>query len=164
MEKTWNYLIYSTWRLLRSLGEVLIERPLSYVFNFVPFLRDNWKKGQKDYQKFVNGKDVSVNIAFAFGFMFMTTTFAYGTLCLYLVKLLNITVGKNLRYYFIGVFALAYATNYLLSWRSDKYKKYFDKFDEKYGDKMNYLGVILFHLGIAVLAVLSIHWIIGFNL
>lgn len=162
--KIWNYLYYLTWNLLQVLGKVLIERPLAYVFSFIPFLRKNWKKGKKGYDSFVNGRELSINMAYAFAFMFVTTALIYATICIYVVRLFEIKDDNNLHYYFIGILSMAYLTNYLLLWRSDKYKKYFKEFDKTTIVKMNYLYIVLFHLGITTFFILSIYWIVGFNL
>jgi len=163
MERIWNYLFYSTWNLQINLGEILIQKPIHFIMlNLFPFLRKNKQKGVKDYKRVMNNKDYGFNIGFAFGFMFLSTMIIYSSICLYLVKLLNIEVGDTIYYYFIVVVALSYITNYLFLYRSDIYKKYFDEFDKE-NSKLNYLPVV-FHTGVVIFGILSIHWTIGFNL
>lgn len=135
MERIWNYFFYSTWKLLKRTGEIFIENPLIYIFNLVPYLRKNWNKGKKGYKQVMHSKDYGFNIGFAFSFMFLTTVVIYTSICLYLVKLLNIEVGNTIYNYFLGVIALSYLTNYFFLYRSDTYKKYFNEFDTEYKKK-----------------------------
>ncbi|MFA6924924.1 MAG: hypothetical protein WC223_11815 [Bacteroidales bacterium] len=165
MERIWNYFFYSTWKLQILLGDLLFQKPIYFIIlNIFPFLRKNEAKGLKEYKKVMNNKDYGFNIGFAFGFMFLTTMVIYSSICLYIVKLLNIEVGDTIYYYFIVVVALSYLTNYLLLYRSDAYKKYFDEFDKVNNKSLIYLSAVLFHLGIIGFGILSIHWTVGFNL
>lgn len=164
MERIWNYFFYSTWKFQISLGGILIEKPLIYFFNLIPILRKNWNKGKKEYQRVMHRKDYGFNIGFAFGFMFLTTMVIYTSICLFLVKLLNLEVGDTIYYYFVAVVALSYLTNYLLLYRSDTYKKYFDEFEKVNNKRLIYLSAVFFHLGIIGFGILSIYCTVGFNL
>ncbi len=165
MQRTWNYFLYSTWCLLNSLGEVLIRKPIYFIMlKIFPFLKKNKKKALSSYNKAMNSSDFSFNIAFAYGYMFFTTMIIYTIIFLYLFFFLHIEVGDNLRYWFIVVVILSYFTNQVLSWGNDKYLKYFAEFDNLNDKTKKYLPAVLFHLGVFLFAVLSIHWTIGYNL
>lgn len=163
MQKVWNYLLYSTWRLLCISSKILIEQPLNRALSIVPFFRKNIQKGKKEHRKIMDDRDFSFNIAFAFGYMFFTTMIIYVVIFMYLGYFLHIEVGDNLLYYFIAVVALSYLTNQILSWRKDLYLKYFNEFDKVNNKSQIYLHAVLFHLGIFLFAVLSIYWMVGFN-
>lgn len=164
MQRVWNYLLYSTWCLLNFLGEVLFRKPIHFIMLKVfPSLKKNKKKALSSYNKSMNSKDLSFNIAFAYGYMFMTTMIIYAIIFLYLGHSFRLDVGDKLYYYFIAVVALSYLTNQILSWRNDKYLKYFAEFDSLNNKTKVYLSAVLFHLGIFFFAVLSIHWTVGFN-
>jgi len=160
----WNYLFYSTWRLLINLGEILFERPLIFFFNLIPFFRNNWKKGKKSYNKFKYNLDFGTDILFAKYIMISATSGLYISICLYVEKYFNFTSKSSSIFYIIIVIFFSWATNYLLLEYKSTYKYYFSKFDEKYKNGMNYLWVILFHLGILAFTFLSIHLTTGFNL
>ncbi len=163
MQRTWNYLLYSTWKLLCVSSKVLIERPLSKVLSLVPFFRKNLKKGKEEHRRIMDNRNLSFNIAFAFGYMFFTTMIIYGIIFLYLGYHFQLEVGDKLYYYFIAVVVLSYLTNEVLSWRKDKYLKYFTEFDSLNDKAKIYLSAVLFHLGILLFAVLSVYWTVGFN-
>ena len=164
MQRTWNYFLYSTWKLLNLLGEVLIQKPIyCIILNTFPFLRKNETKGLKSYKRVMTDRDFSFNIAFAFGYMFFTTMIIYTVIFLYLCHFFQIEVEDKIYYYFIAVVVLSYLTNEILSWRKDVYLKYFTEFDKVNNKSMIYLNAVLFHLGISIFAVLSIHLTIGFN-
>ena len=164
MQRTWNYLLYSTWCLLNSFGEVLFRKPIYFIMlKIFPSLRKNEKKALKSYNKAMNSRDFSFNIAFAYGYMFFTTMIIYTIIFLYLFFFLQIEVGDNLRYCFFAVVVLSYLTNQILSWRNDKYLKYFAEFDSLSDKAKIYLPAVLFHLGVFLFATLSIHWTIGYN-
>lgn len=164
MQRTWNYIFYSTWKLLNKLGEVLFQKPIYFILlNIFPRLRKNEKRGLKSYKRVMNDRDLSFNIAFSFGYMFFTTMIIYTVIFLYVCHFFQIEAGENLYYYFIAVVVLSYLTNEILSWRNDKYLKYFAKFDSINKKSLIYLPAVLFHLGVIVFAVLSIHWTVGFN-
>jgi hypothetical protein len=165
MERIWNYFFYSTWNLQTNLGEMLIRKPIYFIMlTLFPFLRKNVHNGTKSYNRVMNNKDYGFNIGFAFGFMFLTTMLIYSSLSLYLVELLNIKVGDTIYYYFIAVVVLSYLTNYLLLYRSNTYKKYFNEFDKINNKSLIYLSSILFHLCVFGFGILSIYFTIGFNL
>ena len=164
MQRAWNYLLYSTWCLLNFLGEVLFRKPIYFIMLKVfPFLKKNKKKALSSYNKTMNSRDFSFNIAFAYGYMFMTTMIIYVIIFMYSGYFLHIEVGDNLHYYFIAVVVLSYLTNQILSWRKDVYLKYFNDFDKVDNKSQIYLTAVLFHLGVLLFAVLSIYWMVGFN-
>lgn len=163
MQRAWNYLFYSTWRLLCVSSKILIENPLSKVLSIFPFFRKNLKKGKEDHRRIMDNRNLSFNIAFAFGYMFFTTMIIYTIIFLYLCFFLQIEVGERLYYYFIAVAILSYLTNQILSWSNDKYLKYFSEFDSINNNKKVYLIAILFHLGIFLFAYMSIYLTIGYN-
>ena len=163
MQKIWNYLLYSTWRLLCVSSQNLIEKPLGKALSIVPFFRKNLKKGKEIHREIMDSRYLSFNIAFAFSYMFVTTMIIYTIIFLYLCHFFQIEAGNNLYYYFIAVVVLSYLTNEFLSWRKDVYLKYFTEFDKVNKKSMIYLPAVSFHLGVAIFAVLSIHWTIGFN-
>lgn len=164
MEKIWNYFFYSTWYVQLNLGETLIRKPIYFIMlNLFPSLRKNLHKGQKDYNRVMNNKDFGFNIGFAFGFMFLTTMIIYTSICLFLVKLLDIEVEDTIYYYFFAVVTLSYLTNELLIYRKDIYKKYFDEFEKLNTKSLIYISAILFHLGVIGFGILSIHFTIGFS-
>ena len=164
MERIWNYFFYSTWKFQILLGGILIEKPLIYLFNLIPFLKGKWSKGKKEYEKFMHNKDYGANIGFAFSFMFLTTTVIYTIICLFLVNLVNIEVGDKIYYYFYTVAALSYITNYFFLYRGDIYKKHFEEFEKSNQKSSIYLSALGFHLGVIGLGILSIHFTVGFNL
>lgn len=165
MEKIWNYFFYSTWYVQLNLGESLIRKPIYFIMlNLFPSLRKNLHKGQKDYNRVMNNKDFGFNIGFAFGFMFLTTMIIYTSICLFLVKLLDIEVEDTIYYYFFAVVALSYLTNYLLLYRSDTYKKHFDEFEKNNNKSRIFLSAVLFHLAIIGFGILSIYFTVGFNI
>lgn len=163
MQRTWNYIFYSTWKLLCVSSQNLIEKPLGKVLSIVPFFRKNLKKGKKVHRRIMDSRNLSFNIAFSFGYMFFTTMIIYAIIFMYLGYYLKLEVGDKLYYWFIAVVILSYLTNEILSWRNDKYLKYFAEFDSINKKSMIYLPAVLFHLGVIVFAVLSIHWTVGFN-
>lgn len=163
MQRVWNYFLYSTWKLLCVSSQKLIEKPLSKVLSVVPFFRKNLIKGKKKHREIMDSKHLSFNIAFSFGYMFFTTMIIYTVIFLYVCHFFQIEAGENLYYYFIAVVVLSYLTNEFLSWRNDRYLKYFDEFDKTNKKSLIYLPAVLFHLGVIAFAVLSIHWTVGFN-
>tara|TARA_B100001093_G_C26585566_1_gene909244 strand:+ start:374 stop:868 length:495 start_codon:yes stop_codon:yes gene_type:complete len=163
MQRTWNYLLYSTWRILCHVGLHLIEKPLIKVFSIIPFFRKNIEKGKEVHRKIVDDRNLSFSIAFAYSYMFYTTMIIYTIIFLYLFFFFQIEVGDNLRYWFYVVVVLSYCTNQILSWRNDKYLKYFAEFDNLNDKAKIYLPAVLFHLGVFLFAALSIHWTIGYN-
>lgn len=112
----------------------------------------------------MNNKDFGFNIGFAFGFMFLTTMVIYTSICLFLVKLLNIDVEDTIYYYFFAVVALSYLTNYFFLYRADTYKKHFEEFEKIKNKSRIYLSAVLFHLAIIGFGILSIHFTVGFNI
>jgi len=163
MQKTWNYLFYSTWKLHNRASEIFIF-PLIFIFNKISFFRKNWhSKGEEEYNRIIKSKDLGLNVLFSYYCMLMTTSIIYSVFFMYVWYALQIEVGNNIYYYFIAVVVLSYLTNEILSWRKDVYLKYFTEFDKVNNKSLIYLPAILFHLGVAVFAVLSIHWTIGFS-
>jgi magnesium-transporting ATPase (P-type) len=132
------------------------------VLSIVPFFRKNLEKGKKKHRNIMDNRNLSFNISFAFGYMFFTTMIIYAIIFLYLCFFLQIEVGNNLYYWFIAVVVLSYLTNQILSWRNDKYLKYFTKFDTLNDRTKVYLSAVLFHLGVFVFAALSIYWTVGY--
>jgi hypothetical protein len=163
MQKIWNYFLYSTWMILCLSSKKIIEKPLSSILRIVPFFRKNFEKGKSEHRKVMDNKYLSFNIAFSFGYMFFTTMIIYTTIFLYLFFFLQIEVGDGLHYYFIAVVVLSYLTNQILSWHNDKYLKYFTEFDGLKNKTKVYLSAVLFHLGVFVLAALSVHWTVGYD-
>ena len=163
MQRIWNYLLYSTWRLLSVSSKILIENPLSKVLSIVPFFRKNLKKGKVEHRSIMDNRNLSFNISFAYGYMFMTTMIIYAIIFLYLGYYFNVEVGDKLYYYFVVVVLLSYLTNQILSWQNDKYLEYFTEFDNLNNKTIIYLSAALFHLGFFLFAVLSIYWTVGFN-
>jgi hypothetical protein len=149
--------------LLCSSSKNLIENPLGRVLGIVPFFRKNLEKGKDEHRKIMDNRNLSFNIAFAFSYMFFTTMFIYAVIFLYLGYFLQLEVGENLRYWFIAVVVLSYLTNQILSWKNDRYLKYFTEFDSV-NDKIKiYLPAILFHVGVLLFTALSVHWTVGYN-
>jgi len=162
MQRIWNYLLYSTWRLLCYMSINLIERPLFKVLSVFSFFRKNIEKGKETHRKVMDNRNLSFNIAFAFGYMFFTTMFIYATIFLNVGYFFQLEVGDNLYYWFIAVVILSYLTNQILSWSNDKYLKYFAEFD-KINNMKIYLSSVLFHVGVLLFTALSVYWTIGFN-
>ena len=164
MKRIWNYFFYSTWYVQLNLGEILIRRPIYFIMlTLFPFLGKNLHLGQKNYDRVMNNKDFGLNIGFAFGFMFLTTMVIYTSICLLLVKLLNIEVEDNIYYYFFSVVVLSYSTNYLLLYRADNYKKYFEAFEKINNRPLICFSAVLFHLAIIGLGIFSIYLTSGKN-
>jgi hypothetical protein len=164
MQRIWNYFLYSTWKLLNKLGDVLFQKPIYFILlNIFPRLRKNEKRGLKSYKQVMNDSDLSFNIAFSFGYMFFTTMIIYFLLFVYVYHLFHIAISDKLYPNFIAIVVLSYLTNEILSWRNDKYLKYFDEFDKISKKPMIYLSAILFHLGVITIAILTIHLTIGFD-
>lgn len=163
MERIWNYFFYSTWKTQIFLSYILFERPLVFLFNLVPFLRKNWYNGKKEYNKVMNSKEYGLNLGFAFGFMFLTTMVIYTSICLFLVKLINIEVEDTIYYYFVAILVLSYITNELLIYRTDTYKKYFKEFEKINNKSRIYFSAVFFHLTIIGIGILSIYLTVGFN-
>lgn len=163
MRRIWNYFFYSTWKFQISFGEAIIEKPLIYLFNLVPFLRNNWSKGKNEYKRAMHDKDYGFNIGFAFGFMLLSTMVIYTSICLILVKLLSVEVGDTIYYYFFAIVTISYLTNELLIYRADTYKKYFDEFEKVSNKPLIYLSAVLFHIGIMCFGILSAYFTVGFN-
>ena len=155
--------MYSTWKILCSSGKNLIEKPLGKMLGVVPFFRKNLEEGKEKHRNIMDNRDFSFNIAFAFGYMFFTTIVIYAVIFLCVCYFFQFEVGDNLYSCFIAVVVLSYLTNEFLSWRNDRYLKYFTDFDRINNKLLIYLPAVLFHLGVAVLAVLFIYWTIGFN-
>jgi hypothetical protein len=65
--------------------------------------------------------------------------------------------------FLIGAFLLSYATNYWFLWRNDTYLKYFQQFEKETFSRWNYMYLFLFHAGILIFGIVSIHMTIGFN-
>src|SRR5690554_3931130 len=103
MQTTWNYILYSTWRLLCVSSQNLIEKPLGKVLSIVPLFRKNLKKGKKVHRRIMDSRHLSFNITFAFGYMFFTTMIIYAVICLYVCYYFQVEVGDKLYYYFIAV-------------------------------------------------------------
>lgn len=164
MQKIWNYLLYSTWRLLNFLGEVLFRKPIHFIMlKIFPSLKKNEKRALDSYNMVMNGKDFSFNMAYAYGQMFMTTMIIYAIILLYFGYFFKVDIGDKLYHYFLAIVVLSYLTNQMLSWRNDKYLVYFSEFDIKYSKRRAYITAILFHLGVFSFAILSIYVTIGFN-
>lgn len=161
MQRTWNYLFYSTWKFHNRASDIVIA-PLVFLFDKVRFFRENWKKGEKEYNKVIKRKNLGINVLFSYYCMLTTTSILYSIFFLYGCYFFQIEVGNKLYYYSIAVVGLSYSTNEFLAWRKDVYLKYFTEFDKE-KKKLIYLPAILFHLGVAIFAVLSIHWTIGFS-
>lgn len=162
MERIWNYFFYSTWYVQLNLGEILIRKPIYFIMlTLFPFLRKNLHLGQKNYNRVMNNKDFGFNIGFAFGFMFLTTMVIYTSICLFLVKLLNIEVEDKIYYYFFSVVVLSYLTNYLFLYRADTYKKHFEAFEKINNKSLICFSAVLFHLAIIGLGILSIYLTLG---
>ncbi|PJB58724.1 MAG: hypothetical protein CO098_07130 [Bacteroidetes bacterium CG_4_9_14_3_um_filter_41_19] len=165
LKEIWNYLFYLTWSLLNKMALEFIQRPLQKVIFFLfPTLKRKRYEIEIAAISTMSDTDSGFNLGFAFGFMYLTTTIIYAIICIYTVGQFDSNVDDHLHYYFIFVLSLAYITNHLLLWRSDIYKKYFEKFDKTLISKMSYLYVILFHIGIAAFFILTIYWTVGFNL
>lgn len=163
MQRTWNYIFYSTWKLHNRASDILTA-PILYLVTKVPLFRENWKKGEKEYNKFIKSRNLGFNVSLSFSWMLTTTSILYSILFLYVCYFFQIEVGENVHYYFIAVVALSILTNELLLWRNDIYLKYFDEFDRTNKKSLTYLPAVLFHLGVIVFAVLSIYWTVGFSL
>lgn len=163
--KIWNYLFYLTWSLLNEVGLRFIQIPLQRVIFFIfPTLREKRNEIEKAAISTMADTDKGFNLGFAFVLMFSATTLVYVVICIYTIGQFDSDVDKHLHYYFIGILSMAYLTNYLLLWRSDKYKKYFKEFDKTTIGKMKYMYIILFHLGITTFFILLICWTVGVNL
>jgi hypothetical protein len=134
------------------------------MLNLFPFLRKNMQRGRKEYNRIMNNKDFGFNVGFAFGFMFLTTIIIYTSVCLFIVKLLNIEVGDTIYNYFVVVVALSYLTNYFFLYRADTYKKYFVEFEKVNNKSRIYLSAILFHLVVIGFGIFSIQFTVGFNI
>lgn len=165
MIRIWNYFFYSTWKTQTILGKKLFQETIFLVMlKLFPFLKKNEKKGLKEYNKVMNSKEYGLNLGFAFSFMFLTTMVLYTSVCLILVKMLNVEVEDKMVYYFLAVIALSYLTNELLIYKSDTYKKYFEEFEKVNNKSLIYLSAVLFHLAIIGFGILSIHFTVGFNI
>jgi len=163
--KIWNYLFYLTWNLLNKAGLTLIQRPIQKLIFFIfPTLSRKRDEIEKAAISTMADIDKGLNLGFAFVLMFSATTLMYVIICIYTIGQFDSNVDDNLHYYFIGVLSMAYLTNYLLLWKSNNYKKYFKEFDKTTINKINYLYIILFHLGVTAFFILSIYWTVGFNL
>lgn len=150
IERTWNYIFYSTWKLNIRVGELLIEAPFIFLVNKVPFLRERWKKGEKAYHEFIKNKEFGTDIFFSYSLMLMTTFLLYLIIYMHVCHFFQICeeIGD---YFFIIAIVLAWLQNEFLLWRKDVYLKYFDEFDKnKKSSLMIYLPAILFHLGVYI--------------
>jgi hypothetical protein len=163
MQKVWNYFFYCTWKLQIAIIENIIEKPITYLFNLVPFFKNNWQRGRSGYQKLMNNKDSGINIGFAFAFMFLTTVIIYFSISLYLTSILKLDFVNKVEVYLLIIVGLSYLTNYLFLYRSDNYKNYFVVFDKLKNISNVYISAILFHLIIISLGILSIYLTIGFK-
>ncbi len=159
-----NYILYSTWRLLILLGEVLWVRPFTYIINFFPYLGKRWKKGLPYFRNFNYNNEYGKDILFAKYIIFWPILLIYFQIGLYVKYLFDITFPKK-NYYilFIALIIIAITSTYFLFYHNDIYLEYFKKFEERYRNRMNYIWALLFYLGVLILTVFSIHWTIGFN-
>jgi hypothetical protein len=164
MKKIWNYIFFSTWRSLTSLGIMVIERPIVYFFTMIPFFKNNWDKGKKKYNRYMHNKESGLNINFAFSFMFSTTMVIFTSICMICAKLFEIKVGDTIYYYFWALVALSYFTNYFALYQSDTYKTYFIEFEKTNNNKQFYITAILFHTSVIALGILSAYLTVGFDL
>ncbi len=164
MQKVWNYFFYCTWKLQITIIENIIEKPLTYLFNLVPFFRNNWNRGRSEYKRLMNNEDSGFNIGFAFAFMFLTTVIIYSSFCLFLVTILKLDFVDKIEVYLLIIVGLSYLTNYLFLYRSDTYKNYFVEFGKLNKVSIVYISAVFFHLIIFFLGILSIYLTIGFKL
>lgn len=164
MLRNWNYILYSTWKLLSLINIKLIEKPLFGILSIVPFFNKRIKNGKGAHRKVLDDKIIGFNIAYAKSCMFFSTILIYTILSLYIVHFLEFEVRDNLKYWFIIVIVLTYLTNQTLSLGNDKYLKYFAEFDNLSNGEPIYLLAILFHLSILIFTSISIHLTVGYNL
>lgn len=163
MEKIWNYFFYCTWEFQKFFSQYFIEKPVVYLFKFIPYLQNNWDKGKSDYNRIFHNKNYGIGVGFAFSLMFSKAMIIYASICLFAVKILDVTVGDTFRYYFVSVLILSFFTNQFLLYRKSKYKKYFKEFEKIEKKSRIYYSAFLFHLGIWCFGLVSVCLTIGFK-
>jgi hypothetical protein len=164
MERIWNYLFYLQFRKLENYSLKFVHKPIQNIY-FYLFPKKNYRKSDMDnaYYTFINNRKNGLNLGFAFRFMNLTTTIFYGIILLYFNVIIGHKVKEDFKYFLIGAFLLSYATNYWFLWRNDTYLKYFQQFEKETFSRWNYMYLFLFHAGILVFGIASIHMTIGFN-
>ena len=112
----------------------------------------------------MNNKEYGVNINTAYSFMFLSVLIIYASVCLILVDAFDVAVGDKIYRYFMAVIFFSYVTNYVLLHRNDNYKSYFKEFDQAEHKSQVFASALLFHSGVIVFGILSVHFTIGFDL
>lgn len=156
IEKTWNYQLWATSKLFSAISRKLIEKPLIFVSQRIPFMRENWEKGKKGFRADVDNPPDGVNVAGAARLMYWYIFALYIFVVIGLGKLLGYEEVEAFTWLGIPVVLLAYATNNYLLWGNDKYKRYFKEFKGIANMNVVYIHAILFHVAMfAVVATLA---------
>ena len=171
MKKLWNYIFYFTWMLHSIIGIKLVEKPLRYILNFIPFFARNLKKGEQDYRNIMDNLEYGFNIGFAYNCMLTTTAvilsiieisifFSFNTsLSQISSNLFNIKLNDDVNAiaFFSSVIVISFLLNeFFLGWFRDGYIKYFKEFEKIKDDRKGYFTALIFHLGAAIFLAISI--------
>ncbi|WP_373820162.1 hypothetical protein [Glaesserella sp.] len=168
MKIFWNYIFFSTWKVLTALTRIFIEKPIDYLFSLIPCYRNH--KNREEIEKInyyiMHGKVVGINIIHAFRVLMLTTFVFLGTLAFYFLYFFNFDFKDDVVFYSSAFFVaiLSYFMNeYLMSWSKSGYIEYFEVFEKKRNKLKESCVFLFFHLGTLAFAILSVYFTIFYE-
>ncbi|MDU8925628.1 hypothetical protein RYD26_12130 [Pasteurellaceae bacterium LIM206] len=159
MKLLFNYLFYYTYKWIMLIGINIFEVPTLKLLTLVPVFKRNWARNKRKHRIIIDNPEYGFAIGFAFYYMLSSTILFVASIQLLIVAFLNIKLGtKYDTEIFCGIFfTISYTLNeLLLGWHSNKYMKYFVKFDKISNKRNGCLVAALFHIGAITFFIISI--------
>lgn len=148
----YNYLFYLTVVIHNWCSNNIIITPLISLFELFPISKERILKVKKLHIVPIDSYENGNNINFAFKLMMWTLTCFILAIELLIFKTYNyIELEYNVIVFLVSSVFLSIVINYLILWKSDKYKTYFRKFKKEQSPNRDFIAALIYHLTITII-------------
>lgn len=153
--KQYTYLFYLTVRITNWGTNNLIIRPLIAIFKLFQISEERILRIKKLHIRPIDSYDNGTDVNFAFSIMMWSLTCFILTVELLIFKALkHLELENSFIIIFYVAVLLSIVINYLILWKSDKYKAYFRKFKKEQLANGRFNFAIVYHLTMMIICFL----------
>lgn len=144
--KQYNYIFYLTVMALNWCSRNLIIKPIIKLMKSISISEKRINEIRKSQLNSIDNWDQGSNVIYAFGIMMWNMTCIILTLGFLILKTTKIVDDIYWTITFWIAVILSIIINYFSLWKSEKYRKYFNKFKLKNRSPKEIFGVAFIHL------------------
>jgi len=154
--KFYNYLFYLTLQWANWCAHNLIFLPLCSLFRLLSVSEERISRTVKTLATPQGSTNGSSNLSFARHFMFWSFTLLMLTIEQRIFKILKLVESEySFLFMFVIAFCVSFLFNYFMLEKSDRYKRYFDKFKKENRHPAIWILAMFYHLIIFVVSIMN---------